>query len=111
MQEQSDINFRMPTISMGGLFSFAVELLLFILFYKVYMENYYQTVLMRGATRGTFILPRLVCDLAVCFVFFHWLGRTSFHLILRNCWCWRGCSAVGMVLSGFRRGCCWGRRS
>ena len=77
MQEQSDINFRMPTISMGGLFSFAVELLLFILFYKVYMENYYQTVLMRGATRGTFILPRLVCDLAVCFVFFESLGFSN----------------------------------
>ena len=77
MLEEKQIRLRQPTCSFGGLLALFLEMYLFIMLYKQFSSGYYQTILMRGATISSYILPRILCDFIMCLLFFESLWLTN----------------------------------
>ena len=54
-----------------------LELFLFMMVLQQTYGGFYKTILMRGATASSYILPRILCDFFMCLLFFEALWATN----------------------------------
>ena len=70
----------MPTLNFGGMIGFFLESFLFSIVIHQLENGFYSTVLMRGGTISSFVLPRIVIDFIMNLFFFEslWFSNVIF---------------------------------